>query len=285
MEKKELLTAIIILTLLFSAVAGTQLVNFATANPNPFPFGEAVPPDASTKPPTITVSSTIVNGNNVTINFKATVGESTTAFSAWISKVYYNSDWNHNRTYVYQFYDPIQNILDVQKRTEYSLCELNIPEGKHTITVYALEEGKYIRQATMHMFNITSFSSVNFTINTMPPNVSVLSVESKTYVATDVPLTFTVNESVSHIKYSLDGQDNVTIAGNTTLSGLPVGVHNVTVYAWDAVGNVGASETVYFTIAEPEPEPFPTTLVATASGATIVLVSTGLLVYFRKRTH
>ncbi len=196
----------LITVFLITAAAGTQLVDFAAANPNPFPFGEDVPPDSNTEPPTIIISSTIVNGNNVTINFKVSVGESITAFSTWISKVYYNADWNQNRTYVYQFYDPIQNILDVQKRTEYSLCELNIPEGKHTITVYALEEGKYIRQANMHMFNITSFSSVNFTINTMPPNVSVLSMENKTYVASDVPLNLTVNESVSQIKYSFDGQ-------------------------------------------------------------------------------
>lgn len=281
MKIRKALALTLILAILFSAVAGTQLVNFATANPNPFPFGEAVPPDASTEPPTITISSTIVNGNNVTINFKAIVGESTTAFSTWLSKIYYTTDWNQNRTYVYQFHDPIQNILDVRKRTEYSLCELNIPEGKHAITVYALEEGKYIRQATMHVFNITSFSSVNFTINTMPPNVSVLSVENITYGVSDLPLNFAISEPASKISYVLDNQDNVTINGNTTLTDLAKGVHNVTVYAWDAAGNVGASETIYFSMAEPQSEPFPTPLVI-APVASVGVVSLGLLVYFKK---
>jgi hypothetical protein len=36
---------------------------------------------------------------------------------------------------------------------------------------------------------------------------------------------------------------------------------------------------------EPQPEPFPTTLVATVSVTTAVLVSAGLLVYFKKRKH
>jgi len=50
----------------------------------------------------------------------------------------------------------------------------------------------------------------------------------------------------------LDGQENVTIAGNTTLVGLSSGVHNVTVYACDDAGNVGSLETLTFTVAKPE---------------------------------
>ena len=35
----------------------------------------------------------------------------------------------------------------------------------------------------------------------------------------------------------------------------------------------------------PPPEPFPTTLVAIASGASVAVISIGLLVYFKKRKH
>jgi hypothetical protein len=82
------------------------------------------------------------------------------------------------------------------------------------------------------------------------------------------------------MSYSLDGQDNVTIAGNTTLSGLPNGNHNVTVYATDKAGNV-ASETISFSVEAP----FPVVPVAAASVATIAVVGAGLLVYFKKRRH
>jgi hypothetical protein len=50
-------------------------------------------------------------------------------------------------------------------------------------------------------------------------------------------------------------------------------------YATDAAGNTGASETVHFTIAKP----FPTALVAAASIATVAVVGIGLLIYFKKR--
>jgi hypothetical protein len=59
-----------------------------------------------------------------------------------------------------------------------------------------------------------------------------------------------------------------------------MGVHNVTVYAWDTAGNVGASETITFTVT-----PFPTAPVVAASVASIAVVTAGLLVYFKKRKH
>ena len=281
-EEKALLPIALISALLLT-LAGTQLVNFAAANPNPFPFGENVSPDSSTKPPTITISSVIVNGSNVAINFTADVGESTTAFYTRMSKVYYTSDWNRNQTYLYQFYDPAQGTVDVSKRTEYSLCELNVPEGKHTITVYALESGSYIRQALMHAFTITGFSSANFTIDTMPPEILTVSVENKTYETSEIPLIFTTNEPVTRILYSLDGLDNVTIAGNTTLTNLHFGEHNVTFYATDEAGNTGTSKTISFTVKESELS--QNTLVAVASGASVAIVGVGLLIYFKKRKH
>lgn len=124
-----------------------------------------------------------------------------------------------------------------------------------------------------------------------PPTVSILSPENKTSPASSLSLTFTVSEPTSWIGYSLDGEANVTIAGNTTLNGLSQGSHRLTIYATDTAGNTGASETIYFTIAqetEPEPqqsEPFPTTLVVAASGASVAVVSVGLLVYFKKRSR
>jgi multisubunit Na+/H+ antiporter MnhC subunit len=95
-------------------------------------------------------------------------------------------------------------------------------------------------------------------------------------------LNFTVNESFSRISYVLDYQDNITIAENTTLTDLSNGYHNVTVYAIDSAGNTGTSETIYFNVEVPEP--FPTTLVATASGVSVAVVGLALLVYLKKRS-
>jgi len=112
-----------------------------------------------------------------------------------------------------------------------------------------------------------------------PPEIKIVSPENQTYNESSVPLVFTVNKPVNWLGYSLDGQDNVTITGNATLSELANGLHNITVYARDEFENTGASETISFSVEVP----FPTTLVAAASAATIAVVGAVLLLYFRKR--
>jgi N-acetylneuraminic acid mutarotase len=134
--------------------------------------------------------------------------------------------------------------------------------------------------------SVTVYSTVEqytpFGYGTVPPTINVASPETNgTYVSGNVSLVFAVNKPVSWIGYSLDEQDNVTVSGNVTLSGLPSGLHNVTVYARDEFGNVGASETLSFTVAEV----FPVVPVAAASAASVAVLAVGLLVYFRKRNH
>jgi len=118
------------------------------------------------------------------------------------------------------------------------------------------------------------------TIDTIPPSITLLSPQEGKVSTSDVPLDFAVNEPVSQAAYSLDGAGNVTVAGNTTLPGLPVGEHNLTVYAWDAAGNVGSSENLVFTVAAITP--FHTVLVAAAVVA-VAVAAVGLLLYFKKR--
>jgi len=116
---------------------------------------------------------------------------------------------------------------------------------------------------------------------TVPPVIDVVSPGSQSYNESSVSLVFTVNKPVNWTGYSLDGQDNVTITGNTTIAGLSNGLHNVTVYAEDSRGNMGASETVSFSVEVP----FPTTLAATAFAVSAAVIGIGLLVYFKKRKH
>ena len=69
------------------------------------------------------------------------------------------------------------------------------------------------------------------------------------------------------------------------LEGLQDGQHSVDVYAEGFVNGSGVGvdpQRINFTIYTPEPEPFPTTLVAAASGASVAAVGAGLLVYFNK---
>jgi parallel beta-helix repeat protein len=145
-------------------------------------------------------------------------------------------------------------------------------------TLTELSEGSYsiIVYATDSFGNNGASNTTLFTIDLSPPGVSILSPENKTYDATDIPLTFALNEPVSGMTYSLDGQENVTIAGNVTLAVLPVGSHNVVVYANDTAGNAGASRIIYFDI-----EPFPIMLVVSVI-VIVVIVGAVLIIYFKK---
>jgi len=157
-------------------------------------------------------------------------------------------------------------------------------------TPYVIDANNTDRYPLMGPF--TSAFYANYLLETTPPKISILSPVNQTYNETSVSLVFTVDKTVNWAGYSLDGKQNVTITGNTTLTDSMVtnvalanmtnGLHSITVYANDTFGNMGASQTVAFTIAKPEP--FPTATVAVASGASAaVVVGAGLLVYFKKR--
>jgi len=126
-----------------------------------------------------------------------------------------------------------------------------------------------------------------FGYGTVPPEISIVSPENKTYVVSNVSLAFTVNKSALWLGYSLDGQDNVTVTGNTTIAGLTNGLHNITFYAKDEFENTGASETVTFTIAK-ETEAFSVRLavavaIVVAALVLVAAVGVGLSAYLKKR--
>lgn len=245
-----------------------------------------------TEPPIISIVSPannlLYNTNHVSLTFKVRAGKSNATIGMWtdrgmwISTVYYKTDWQENITFAYQI-DKANNphpYTDLITYFSYSLDLTGIPDGKHRIVVYANESGTYYPDLFHYYgFSINGASLVTFTIDTTPI-VSFLSFENRTFETSDVPLNFTVNQAVSQITYCLDEQENVTITGNTTLTGLPNGDHNVTVYATDEFGNTGVSETMYFSV----DVPFPTTTVI-APTVSVAVVGVSLLVYSRKRNH
>jgi hypothetical protein len=148
-------------------------------------------------------------------------------------------------------------------------------------TSYVIDGQNIDRYPLMEAFNSTFFE-----LQTTPPKISIKSPKNQAYNESSVLLDFSVDvvsavKAVNWTGYSLDGQQNVTITGNTILTGLSSGLHNVTVYANDTYGNMGTSETIDFTISQP----FPIVPVAAASGASIAIIVVGLLIYFKKRKH
>jgi hypothetical protein len=88
-----------------------------------------------------------------------------------------------------------------------------------------------------------------FQYETQPSTITIMSPQNLTYtVNASIPLTFTTEQFPSWIGYSLNGQTNATIAGNTTLPTLPDGWQYVVVYANDTFGNMQASQIKHFTV-------------------------------------
>jgi hypothetical protein len=140
------------------------------------------------------------------------------------------------------------------------------------------KDGGYVVAGTA-LGNTAFATKISPEPDAQPPVVTVSSPKSRTYDTADVSLAFTVNEPASWLGYSLDRQDNVTIAGNTTLVGLAIGAHNLTVYAADSVGRIGASETIQFTIVAR----FPTELVI-AGVAVAAVVGVSFLLYVKRQS-
>ena len=60
----------------------------------------------------------------------------------------------------------------------------------------------------------------SYVLEHTPPQMSFQSPLNQTYNDSSVPIVFTVNKNITLTSYSLDGLQNVTIVGNTTLTGL-----------------------------------------------------------------
>ena len=126
----------------------------------------------------------------------------------------------------------------------------------------------------------TSFATKISPESTLQPLlITISSPENKTYETGDISLIFSVNEPVSWIGYSLDDQDEVAITGNSTLSGLSIGVHNLVVFADDLTNQIRVSEPIQFTLVAR----LPTELII-ASIAVAAVVSIGFLVYYKRHS-
>ena len=159
--------------------------------------------------------------------------------------------------------------------------------GNTPYVIDANNQDKYplLRPLNIDSLNTLPFSISSLIVQALPPKVSVLSPLGQAYNESSVSLDFFVDKQIDWAGYSLDGNENITITGNSTIANLSNGSHNVTVYINDTFGNAVISKTVMFSVAVPipEPEPFPVVPVAAVSVAVAAVVGAGLLVYFRRR--
>ena len=130
-----------------------------------------------------------------------------------------------------------------------------------------------------YKFSLERTLSVNFSMRTNPI-ITFPSFENATFTNSFLPLNFTVDHAVSEMTYSIDGQESVPISGNTTLTDLANGQHNVTVYATDEYGYTGVSDSLSFNVDAAEFSlPLVVALVIAVASAVACI---GVLVFRRK---
>jgi len=142
----------------------------------------------------------------------------------------------------------------------------DLVDGSHSVVIYANDSAG----------NMCHSRTVYFTVDTRPPVITVFSPQNKTYATNAVLMNATSDEVTSWMGYSLDGQASVAVPENMTLSGLTDGTHSLVVYVKDAAGNVGTSETIFFSVAASNDSAFQLWILSAivailAVGATILI--------------
>jgi len=170
-------------------------------------------------------------------------------------------------------------------------CNITIPKNVvpyGTIPVVkvdsepAIDQGYTQDNDSYYVWYTASLSEYSLSIVfTSPPRITLLSPSSQTYIISGVSSVYTVDKPVNLTCFSIDRKENVTVTGNFTLTNLLNGLHNITVYSNDTYGNMGASETVSFTV--DVPEPFPVAPVAAATIIVLVIGAGAGLLYLRRR--
>jgi hypothetical protein len=278
--KKTALALTIVFGLIVSLVAGTQFISLAGANPLGL-FSFTAPPDILFDSP---LNKTYTG--NVLLSFTVIASKD------WVNGIWYHPEICQELNSVDYYIDgsfqgSIVANSNLTHPFRYSANLTDLQEGSHCLIVETKStgvKGGYTFGDPGHKVPADSANvTVYFSIadDGFPPRVSLLSAENKTYSIANITLTYSINDQVVNAVYSLDGQESVNLSGNTTLTDLSEGSHDITVYAYDRAGNV-ASETVHFTVSTPEP--FPTTLlIGSAIAVLAVVVGLGLLVYLKKR--
>jgi hypothetical protein len=274
----------ITITLIFILLGSFQVSTVALANPIPYP---ATP---SPEKPTLAIetpqnNASYFNTNSIALNFSVAQPDS------W----YIDYDFFFHLGQVTGIEVSLDGKLSSYpyNSTSYSIMLDNLTLGMHEINVTVQAYSFYtdpiygsnsipVNGSFLYQYPINVSDTVYFTIE--PPKISILSPQTTTYNETSVSLVYSINGTTSQIYYTLDGQKSTSDTGNSTLTNLSNGSHNVTVYATDEAGNMG-NQTVYFTVAKPAMA-FPTLSVAVS--VVIIVMATivaSTLLYRMHKNH
>jgi hypothetical protein len=273
-----------VLLLILALIASTTAPFLSVkANPMMFPHYTEMIPVPEGVDITVNVASptenAVYHNRTINVNFDATIdGPASLSMGLHIISTY-QGDWMQENAWCpfppgFDFSEG-----DMRPFMQRNFTIFDIPFGEHMLNITVSGLGGYWENGTEYMFNYHKTVSVRFAIPTNP-TITFASLQNATFETSSVPLNFTVDYPVTEMSYCLDGQEVIPISGNTTLTDLANGQHNVTVYATNKYGFIGVSETLFFNVNAPE---FPVAPFITVSAIIVTSAFGGATVYFKKR--
>jgi hypothetical protein len=185
-------------------------------------------------------------------------------------------------TNITQVYDPKTDTWSLGEPMPTKRSSAAIAVVNDQIYVIGGYDGIYWATSANERYTPFGYGTPDPTYDGTAPEIVLKSPKNVTYYSSSITLEFSTNGSVSWMGYKLDNDTVVEVTGDTTVSGLSLGSHTLTIYATDIAGNTGASETVFFSVAES----FPVVPLTSAVIVIAVVLCAGLLLfYFKKRHH
>lgn len=273
-----------VLLLILALIASTTAPFLSVkANPMMFPHYTEMIPVPEGVNITVNVASptenAVYHNRTINVNFDAAIdGPVSLSMGLHIISTY-QGDWMHENAWC-----PFPPGFDfgegyMRPSMQRNFTIFDIPFGEHILNITVSGLGGYWENGTEYMFNHHKTVSVRFAIPTNP-TITFASLQNATFETSSVPLNFTVNYPVTEMSYCLDGQEPLPLGGNTTLTDLANGQHNITVYATSKYGYSDVSETLFFKVDAPE---FPVVFFVAISAILFVTATAGMMVYFKKR--
>ncbi len=217
--------------------------------------------------------------------FKGDLGVTTGIVAPKMLYIFYNPfNAPNSSLYQTQAYNPTNDSWVTGASLPFQRQEFGVAVVNDVIYViggYTLSPPSIVDVAQNYLL---TYSAVNeayfpFEYGETPPYPIIIAPSNTTYNENTISLSYTLSQSASWMGYSLDGKGNVTITGNTTLTALTIGMHNITVYAEDANG-IGASQTIHFVIAD---EKFSNSELVILTSVTAVVIVGAIFVIFVKK--
>ena len=152
----------------------------------------------------------------------------------------------------YTIINPQENHIVYSSKGSVQLPEMS--EGTHKLTVDLEADFADVRLYSDTVYFTIDPNAPDFNLDATDPTITIQSPQNNsTYSSTKVPLNFLLGEPTVAVTLRLDENTTTIPAKNSTLEGLSVGTHTLTMLAVDNAGNIGESKYIQFTVTNPTP--------------------------------